>query len=408
MVGLQTVPAHVRALLLEDVHPLTVTRLKEAGFDVRLHRGGLDPSELTQALEGVHVLGIRSKTSITAEVIEQAADLMVIGAFCIGTNQIDLNAAMRRSIPVFNAPFSNTRSVAELVVADIIMLFRRLFDKIHDAHEGQWSKSTAGSIEVRGKTIGIVGYGHIGRQVSVLAEALGMRVVYYDVADKLSMGNAVRAVDLRDLLEQADIVTLHVPATAETEGMIGAEQMRWMRRGTYLINTSRGSVVDLNALRDALDSGHIAGAAVDVFPEEPKSGEDPFSSPLQGLPNVVLTPHIGGATEEAQRNIGIEVAGKVVRYVLNGSTEGAVNYPNVVLPELRGRHRIMHTHKNVPGVLQQVNAIFAQAGINISAQHMRTHLDVGYLIADVDAPAPQALLERIAALPETIAIRAIA
>lgn len=407
MVGLHTIPAQVRALLLEDVHPLAVTRLREAGFEVRLHRGGLDQTELAKALEGVHVLGIRSKTNVTAETLDQAPDLMVVGAFCIGTNQIDLDAAMRRSVPVFNAPFSNTRSVAELVLADIIMLFRRLFDKIHDAHQGQWNKSTAGSIEVRGKTLGIVGYGHIGRQVSVLAEALGMRVVYFDIADKLSMGNAVRAVDLRDLLEQADIVTLHVPATPETEGMIGDEQIAWMRRGTYLINTSRGSVVDLHALRGALDSGHIAGAAVDVFPEEPKSGEDPFSSPLQGLPNVVLTPHIGGATEEAQRNIGIEVAGKLVRYVLNGSSEGAVNFPNVVLPEIRGRHRILHAHRNVPGVLQQVNAMFAQAGINISAQHMRSHLDVGYLIADVDAPVPRGLLERIAGLPETIAIRAL-
>ncbi len=407
MVGLHTIPAHVRALLLEDVHPLAVTRLREAGFEVRLHRGGLDPTELAKALEGVHVLGIRSKTNVTAETLEGAPDLMVVGAFCIGTNQIDLDAAMRRSVPVFNAPFSNTRSVAELVLADIIMLFRRLFDKIHDAHEGQWNKSTAGSIEVRGKTLGIVGYGHIGRQVSVLAEALGMRVIYFDIADKLSMGNAVRAVDLRDLLEQADIVTLHVPATPETEGMIGADEISWMRRGTYLINTSRGSVVDLHALRGALDSGHIAGAAVDVFPEEPKSGKDPFSSPLQGLPNVVLTPHIGGATEEAQRNIGIEVAGKLVRYVLNGSSEGAVNFPNVVLPEIRGRHRILHAHKNVPGVLQQVNAIFAQAGLNISAQHMRSHLDVGYLIADVDGPVPRELLEHIAGLPETIAIRAL-
>jgi D-3-phosphoglycerate dehydrogenase len=306
---------------------------------------------------------------------------------------------------VFNAPYSNTRSVAELVVANIIMLYRGLFDKIGAAHRGKWIKSAAGSAEIRGKTLGIVGYGHIGQQVSVLAESLGMRVLFYDIVDKLAMGNAARTPDLRDLLERADVVTLHVPGTRETAGMMGSNEFAQMKKGAYLINTSRGTVVDIETLREALVSKHLGGAAVDVFPEEPKSKADRFESPLQGLPNVNLTPHIGGSTQEAQRNIGLEVANKLIRYTNNGSTEGAVNFPNVVLPELVDRHRILHIHENVPGVLQKVNALFGDRDINVAAQHLRTYEDIGYLIMDTDSKWTREVVRELRRFPETLRVR---
>jgi D-3-phosphoglycerate dehydrogenase len=367
--------AKIKVLFLEGVHPRGIDRLEQEGFAIETHKRSFDEAELEAVIETVHVLGIRSKTRVTRRAVERARRLWAIGAFCIGTNQIDLDTARSRGIAVFNAPYSNTRSVAELVIADVIILFRGLYDKIRGAHEGHWTKSAAGSTEVRGKTLGIVGYGHIGRQVSVLAEALGMHVLYYDIVDKLSMGNAARVVDLRDLLERSDVVTLHVPRTKDTEGMIGSREIGWMKKGAYLTNTSRGSVVDLDALSDALLSGKLAGAAVDVFPKEPKQKGERFETPLQNLPNVVLTPHIGGSTEEAQQNIGLEVAAKLVRFINNGSTEGAVNFPNVVLPELAGCHRILNIHKNVPGVLQKVNAMFGEAEINVAAQHLRTFED---------------------------------
>ncbi|HNT89606.1 MAG TPA: phosphoglycerate dehydrogenase, partial [Candidatus Hydrogenedentes bacterium] len=317
------------------------------------------------------------------------------------------SVARSMGIPVFNAPHANTRSVAELVIADILMLFRNLHDKVRAAHDGVWDKSAHGSVEVRGKTLGIVGYGHIGSQVSILAEALGMRVLFHDVADRLALGNATRTADLRDLLERSDVVTVHVPGDPDNAGLIGASEIGWMKTGAYLINTSRGFVVDIEALRAALVAKRIAGAAIDVFPEEPSSAADPFITPLQGLPNVILTPHIGGSTQEAQRNIGIEVSGKLIRFTNNGSTEGAVNFPNVLLPELLHHHRILHIHQNVPGVLQNVNAIFGEAGINVAAQHLRTHEDVGYLIVDIDKTATRAMIRRLAALPETIRVRAL-
>jgi D-3-phosphoglycerate dehydrogenase / 2-oxoglutarate reductase len=399
--------AKVKFLLLEGVHPLGIGRIKEEGFLVETRKGAFDEAALLDAIGDVHVLGIRSKTHLTEKVLRKGKRLLAVGTFCIGTNQVDTAAARALGVPVFNAPYANTRSVAELVIADVIMLFRGLFDKIRDAHRGRWNKSASGSVEVRGKTLGIVGYGHIGRQVSVLAEAMGMRVRFHDIADQLAMGNAERAADLRDLLEHADVVTMHVPGTSDTEGMIGAQELAWMKQGAFLVNTSRGSVVDLAALRDALTSDRLAGAAVDVFPEEPKATGDAFTTPLQNLPNVVLTPHIGGSTEEGQRNIGLEVAGKLVRYVNNGSSEGAVNFPNVVLPDLTKHHRILHIHRNVPGVLQKVNAMFGEAGINVAAQHLRTFEDVGYLIMDIEKTATHKMIRQLGGLPETLKTRAL-
>ncbi|MBX3180668.1 MAG: phosphoglycerate dehydrogenase [Candidatus Hydrogenedentes bacterium] len=401
-------PKHkIKVLLLEGVHPESVRRFEDEGFSVEAHKGAMDEKELLKAIKDVHILGIRSKTQITGAIFKKANRLLAAGAFCIGTNQVDLAAAKIRGIPVFNAPYSNTRSVAELVMTYIGMLFRGLYGKIKHAHAGEWDKSTSGSVEVRGKTIGIIGYGHIGQQVSVLAEAFGMRVLYYDIVDKLCMGNATRVIDIRDLMERSDVVTLHVPGTKDTEGMIGARQISWMRDGAFLLNASRGSVVDIDALRDALDSGKLGGAALDVFPVEPKSKAEKFQSPLQGRDNVILTPHIGGATEEAQRNIGLEVSGKLIRFTNNGSTEGAVNFPNEVLPEIRDHHRILHIHQNVPGVLQKVNTMFGEAGINVGAQYLRTYEDVGYLIMDTDKSATKAMIKQLAEMPETIKVRAL-
>lgn len=397
----------IRVLLLEGVHADAVNRLREEGYSVQAEKRAFDENDLIEAIPEVHLLGIRSKTQLTERVFRRARRLLAVGAFCIGTNQVDLSTARSCGVPVFNAPYSNTRSVAELVIADIIMLFRNLLDKARGAHEGRWDKSARGSVEVRGKTLGIVGYGHIGSQVSVLAEALGMRVCFYDIADRLAIGNATRTADLRDLLERSDAVTFHVPGDPANADMMGREQFAWMKPGAYLINTSRGHVVDIEALRDALLSGHLAGAAVDVFPEEPKSNRDPFLSPLQNLPNVILTPHIGGSTEEAQRNIGIEVSGKLIRFTNNGSSDGAVNFPNVLLPELLSHHRILHIHRNVPGVLQKVNAQFGEAGINVAAQHLRTQDDIGYLIMDIDKTATRAILRALRELPETVRVRAL-
>ncbi len=399
--------AKIQVLLLEGLHPKAGKRFADQGFSVESHKGAFDERDLLDTIGKIHVLGIRSKTQITERVLKKAKRLLAVGTFCIGTNQVDLDAAMVRGIPVFNAPYSNTRSVAELVIADILILFRGLYDKVRDAHAGQWAKTATGSQEARGKTLGIVGYGHIGRQVSVLAESLGMRVLYHDIVDKLGMGNAARVADMRDLMEQSDVITVHVPGAKDNEGLIGAQELGWMKKGAYLINTSRGGVVDLEAARVALTSGALAGAAVDVFPEEPKSRKESFTTPLQNLPNVVITPHIGGATQEAQRNIGLEVAGKVIRYTNNGSTEGAVNFPNEVLPELVDHHRILHIHRNVPGVLQKVNAMFGDAGINVAAQHLRTYQDIGYLIMDVEKTATRKMVRELAQLPESIKVRAL-
>lgn len=393
------------ALLLENLHPLARTILETAGFDVVTRTGALDEAELIEALAGVQVLGIRSKTNVTAEVIAAAPDLEVIGAFCIGTNQIDLHAAAGRGIAVFNAPFSNTRSVVEIAIADIISLTRRLtvFDK--EMHAGVWNKSATGAHEVRGRTLGIIGYGNIGTQLSVLAENLGMSVVFYDSAEKLALGNARRMDTLDELLETADVVTLHVDGRAGNAGMFGAKQIARMRPGSIFLNLSRGFVVDYAALRDAILSGHVAGAAVDVFPVEPKRKGDPFESELRGLPNVILTPHTGGSTEEAQEAIGQFVSNKVRDYLATGSTNLSVNLPNLALDQRPDAHRVAYLHRNVPGVLATINATLAEHGVNIEGQLLATRGELGYVVTDVSAPVTADVVDLLAGRPESLRLR---
>jgi D-3-phosphoglycerate dehydrogenase len=396
-----------RALLLENIDPVAVELLSSAGYAVESLRGALDETDLVEALDGVDVLGIRSKTQVTAEVLRRRPGLAAVGAFCIGTNQIDLHAAMKRGIPVFNAPFSNTRSVAELVLAEIVMLMRGIPQKNALLHRGGWSKSAAGSFEVRGKTLGIVGYGHIGTQIGVLAEQLGMSVLFHDIETKLALGNARQAASLEDLLAAADVVSLHVPETAATLNMIGRTQLEAMKPGSHLINASRGTVVDIPALAAALQSGHVQGAAIDVFPVEPQGNDTPFESELVQFDNVILTPHIGGSTAEAQANIGVEVAAKLLRYSNNGSTVSAVNFPEVALPEHTGRCRLLHVHRNVPGVMAHVNERFSQAGINVAAQYLRTNDEVGYVVIDVDVDASAVALDELCSVPATIRCRVL-
>ncbi|GAA4868256.1 phosphoglycerate dehydrogenase [Luteimonas vadosa] len=374
----------IRVLLLEGISESAVQTFRAAGYtQVEVHPKSLPEDELKARIADVHIVGIRSRTQLTAEVLAEARRLMAVGCFCIGTNQVDLDAAELAGIPAFNAPYSNTRSVAELVLAEAIMLLRGIPQKSAQCHRGGWSKSAEGSHEARGKTIGIVGYGHIGTQVGVLAESLGMQVLFHDIEAKLSLGNARAAADLADLLARSDVVTLHVPETPATRMMIGEQQIAAMKPGVHLINASRGSVVDIDALAAALQSGHVAGAAVDVFPVEPKGNGESLDSPLVGLDNVILTPHVGGSTLEAQDNIGIEVAAKLVRYSDNGSTLSAVNFPEVTLPEHEGSHRLLHIHRNVPGVLSRINEVFSQQGINIDGQFLRTDAKVGYVVIDV-------------------------
>ena len=373
----------IRILLLEGVHDSAVALLRSAGYSqIKQYPKALEGSALIDALHGVHILGIRSRTQLTEAVFAAANRLMVVGCFSVGTNQVELDAARGRGIPVFNAPFSNTRSVAELVIGEIVMLLRRITPRSAAAHAGQWDKSASNSFEVRGKTLGIVGYGSIGSQLSTLAEAMGMRVVYYDVIDKLRHGNTEPVVSLEDLLRQSDVVSLHVPETPATEGMIGAAQIAAMKPGAYLINNSRGTVVDLDALRGALVAGHLMGAAVDVFPVEPAGAAEPFVTPLQGLPNVILTPHIGGSTGEAQERIGAEVAHKLLDYSDAGSTLGAVNFPQVQLPARPAATRYIHIHQNVPGILGRVNGVFSSRGLNIAGQYLQTDGDLGYVVVE--------------------------
>jgi len=394
------------AVLLEGVHPSAVQALQQAGYThIVTHAQALSGDALLEALREAHFLGIRSRTQLTAQVLHQAPKLVAIGCFCIGTNQVDLEAAMRLGIPVFNAPFSNTRSVAELVLAQIVMLMRGIPEKNAVQHRGGWLKSAADSYEVRGKTLGIVGYGHIGTQIGVLAEQLGMRVVFYDIEAKLPLGNAVAVATLDALLGTSDVVSLHVPETPQTANMIAASQLAMMKPGSHLINASRGSVVDIGALTQALESRQVLGAAIDVFPVEPKGNDDPFVSPLTRFDNVILTPHIGGSTLEAQVNIGNEVAAKLIRYSDNGSTTSAVNFPEVALPAHTGRSRLLHIHHNVPGVLAHVNERLSAAGINIAAQYLSTNEEVGYVVIDVDSTASQAALDQLGSVPQTIRCR---
>jgi D-3-phosphoglycerate dehydrogenase len=376
----------IKIVLLEGIHVSAVESLRADGYtNIVQHAGALSGAKLRDAVQDAYFLGIRSATHLHAEFFEHAPRLIGVGCFCIGTNQVDLGAAEARGIPVFNAPFSNTRSVAELVLAEIVFLMRGIPQRNAAAHRGEWIKSAAGAHEVRGKTLGIVGYGHIGTQVGLLAESLGMQVIFRDIQAKLALGNARPAASLDALLETADVVTLHVPETPETRLMMGAAQIAKMKRGAKLINASRGTVVDIPSLAEALKAGHIGGAAIDVFPVEPKSASQPFESPLRGLDNVVLTPHIGGSTAEAQQNIGAEVSEKLIRYSNNGSTVGAVNFPEVSLPEHPGKHRLLHIHRNQPGVLSAINGVFSGGGINIAAEYLNTNPRIGYVVTDVEA-----------------------
>ncbi|MFG1465053.1 phosphoglycerate dehydrogenase [Xanthobacter sp. DSM 24535] len=398
----------IRVLLLEGVNDSAVQMLTDAGYTnvTRLPKA-LDGAALKEAIKGVHILGIRSRTHITAEVLEAADRLIAVGCFSVGTNQVDIDACRAHGIPVFNAPFSNTRSVAELVIGEIVMLLRRIPDRSAAAHEGRWDKSANDSHEVRGKTLGIVGYGNIGSQLSNLAEAMGMRVLFYDHADKLRHGNTESTASLYELLGQSDVVSLHVPETPATHGMIGRDEIAAIKPGGYLINNSRGTVVDLAALADALREGRLRGAAVDVFPVEPGSNNERFNSPLQRLDNVILTPHIGGSTEEAQERIGAEVARKLVDYSDSGSTMGAVNFPQVQLPARPTGTRFIQVQRNLPGMLGRLNEVLARHAVNIAAQYYETHADVGYVVLDADASAADTdgVLEDIRALEGTIRAR---
>ncbi|WP_129336841.1 phosphoglycerate dehydrogenase [Cellulomonas endophytica] len=394
-----------KALLLENLHPQARTILESAGYEVTTRTGALDEAELVEALDGVELLGIRSKTQVTAAALAAAPDLVALGAFCIGTNQIDLAAAAARGVAVFNAPFSNTRSVVEIAIADIIALTRRLTVLDRKMHDGVWDKTATGAHEVRGRTLGIVGYGNIGTQLSVLAEALGMSVVYYDTVEKLALGNARRMESLDALLEVADVVTLHVDGRSGNAGLFGAEQFAAMRPGSIFLNLSRGFVVDYAALRDAVVAGRVVGAAVDVFPEEPKRKGDPFESELRGLPNVILTPHTGGSTEEAQEAIGRFVAHKLRDFMATGSTALSVNVPHVALDQSPEVHRIAYLHRNVPGVLAAVNQTLAAHGVNIVGQLLATRGDHGYVVTDAGTPVDQAALVELAARPESVRLR---
>lgn len=399
--------SRMKALLLENVHPNAAAAFKGEGYDVETLAGALEGAALAEKLRGVSVLGIRSRTQLTREAIAGADRLLTVAAFCIGTNQIDLDAAADRGVAVFNAPYSNTRSVVELAVSEMIALSRGVFDKSVAAHAGRWDKSAAGARELRGKTLGLVGYGAIGSQLSVLAEALGMSVVYYDLVEKLSLGNARRVRSLRDLLGQADVVSLHVDGRAENRNLMSREAIGWMKPGALFLNLSRGHVVDVEALAEAIREGRIAGAGVDVFPEEPESNKEPFASPLQGLPNVILTPHVGGSTEEAQEAIADFASERLLSFLHRGDTTFSVNLPNVQLPEVRGAHRFLHIHRNQPGVLAAVNGVLAKGGLNILAQHLKTDERTGYVIVDVDQDYGREVLDELKALPGTLKFRTI-
>ncbi|MGB0670428.1 MAG: phosphoglycerate dehydrogenase [Rhodospirillales bacterium] len=379
----------LKILLLEGIHANAVDQFKNDGFaNVVTHAKALDAADLKEAIRDAHVIGIRSRTKLTEDILSAAESLVAIGCFCIGTNQVNLDAARTMGIPVFNAPYSNTRSVAELVLAEAIMLMRGVPEKSKLAHDGVWLKSADQSHEIRGKVLGIVGYGHIGSQLSIMAESLGMQVRYRDIETKLSMGNATPVSSLDELLESSDVVSLHVPSTPETKGMIGEAEIRRMKPGSHLINASRGDVVDLEALARALGDGHIRGAAVDVFPKEPASAQEALQTPLRGFGNVILTPHVGGSTQEAQENIGTEVAEKLIRYMDHGATVGAVNFIEAALPVRGGRTRFVHVHKNVPGVLSRINEVFSDRGMNIAGQYLQTDGQLGFAVVDIDTDEP--------------------
>jgi len=396
-----------RALLLENIHPDASIRLAKEGYQVETMPRALAEDELIEAVRDVHLLGIRSGTQVTERVLASAPQLAAVGAFCIGVNQIDLAAASKRGVAVFNAPFSNTRSVVELALAEIISMARRLPEKNAKMHAGQWDKSAAGSHEVRGRRLGIVGYGNIGTQLSVLAENLGMPVCFYDVADKLAIGNARRCSTLNELLESVEVVTLHVDGRPGNHGFFGEAEFAAMRPRSLFLNLSRGFVVDHAALRRNIESGHIAGASIDVFPEEPKGAGDEFVSELRGLPNVILTPHVGGSTEEAQQDIGDFVAGKLADYLSSGVTSLSVNLPGVTLPVMSGTHRLVHLHQNVPGVLAAINRVLAEHGVNVEGQLLRTKDEFGYVLTDISSEYSDSVLAELRAMPVTISLRTL-
>lgn len=394
----------IRVLLLESIHPSAQALIREDGFQLEVLPGAMSEEELAKRIEGVHLIGIRSKTNITDAVLANAKRLLSIGCFCIGTNQVDLAAANRRGIPVFNAPFSNTRSVAELVLSEVVMLARRLGDRNTEMHQGNWKKSASGSHEVRGKTLGIIGYGHIGTQVGILAEAFGMRVIFHDIVARLPMGNNKPAESLDALLAESDFVTLHVPATELTRNMVDASVIAKMKPGARLLNLSRGNVVEIPALAAALREGRLAGAAIDVFPKEPKNNDEEFTSELRGVPNVVLTPHIGGSTQEAQEMIGREVASALIKFVNAGATLGAVNFPQVEPPP-QGLHRILNVHRNVPGVLTSINRIISDFNANVESQVLATDPNIGYLVMDLDRRVSKEVRAAVAKLDTSIKTR---
>jgi D-3-phosphoglycerate dehydrogenase len=397
----------INVLLLENVHPVAIELMKSEGFNVESYPAGLDENELCEKIKNVSVLGIRSKTQVTAKVIEHANRLMVIGAFCIGTNQIDLKAATKKGIAVFNAPFSNTRSVVELAIAEMIILMRNIIDKSAKMHEGKWDKSAKGSFEIRGKKLGIVGYGNIGSQLSVLAENLGMKILYYDREEKLALGNATKCKSLKELLTQADVVTLHVDGREANTNLISEAEFSWMKKGVIFLNLSRGHVVDVKALRASILNGKVAGCSVDVFPYEPISNDEEFVSELRGLPNTILSPHIGGSTSEAQENIGNFVPGKMMDYINTGSTSNSVNFPNLTLPTLENAHRLIHIHNNVPGILAQINKVLADNGINIVGQYLKTNEHIGYVITDINKEYNKDVIKDLRAIEHTIKFRVL-
>ena len=398
----------IKFLLLEGVHPSARATLQQSGYsNIEEHKKALPLEELKVAIANAHFVGIRSRTQLTQEVFDAAKKLVAVGCFCIGSNQVELDAATRRGITVFNAPFSNTRSVAELVLAEAILLLRGVPSKNAAAHRGEWQKTAANAFEIRGKKLGIIGYGNIGMQLGVIAEGLGMQVQFYDTSNKLPLGNARQVPSLNQLLASSDVVSLHVPESPATQNLIGAAQLAQMPAGSILINASRGTVVDIDALADALQSGALGGAGVDVFPVEPRSNDDEFMSPLRRFDNTFLTPHIGGSTTEAQENIGMEVAEKLARYSDTGTTTSSLNFPEVALPEHAGSHRLLHIHRNVPGVLSAINSVFSENRINVSAQFLQTNDQVGYVVIDIDAEYSDMALKKLAAIDGTIRSRVL-
>ena len=397
----------IKVLLLENVHEDAVAIMKKEGYNVSTYAGGMDEDELAEKIKDVSVLGIRSKTQLTKKVLDNAQRLIAVGAFCIGTNQIDLEECLKKGVAVFNAPYSNTRSVVELAIGEIILLMRNLPDRIAEMHQGKWNKSASGSYEIRGKKLGIVGYGNIGAQLSVVAEAIGFDVYYYDLVERLAMGNATKCSSLQELLETVEIVTLHVDGRAANQNLIGEEQLQQMREGSILLNLSRGQVVDVEALRKHISSGKIKGAGIDVFPKEPKTNNEKFESELCGLPNVILTPHIGGSTQEAQENIGNFVPGKIIDYINTGGTTNSVNFPNLQLPSLENAHRLIHIHHNKPGIIAHINKILATNDINIVGQYLKTNETVGYVITDIDKAYDADVIKELKGIEGTIKFRVL-